>query len=186
MNADFYPASDRKHLLFEGFQGEWNRAAIQSAADVLAGSMQELRTVLSAENLWQLIVEAHACREEEPDRRSGIASFWQAIDLELEFADLAIMWTSAGSWVPPRAAVITKTPDEEIAIPLLEDLGLDVVHPTLRQFVLRLPWATKLGVSEFALDHVVRALHDLGLTEALPPERLPKGLASSDRFALLW
>ena len=46
VNAGFYPASDRRHLITDSFHGEWNRLAVRAAARVLASRLPSLTTWL--------------------------------------------------------------------------------------------------------------------------------------------
>ena len=178
VNADFCPASDRKHLVFEGFQGSWNRAAMACAAEVLARNLADLREFLPSTEVWGLILKAYECRSKPnapddavgPDR--GIGAFWDAIQSSLQHGSLAIMPTSSGRWVSPGEAVVTKASEEADAIPVLESLGILLVHPDVQGLIARLPRAV-VGVSELGVAHVVAALRSTSVKGGVSPNGLP-------------
>jgi hypothetical protein len=56
INADFFPSSDRKKIIFDGtYQQSWNEAAISAAVLALAKALPELRTRLGHLSLWALL-----------------------------------------------------------------------------------------------------------------------------------
>jgi hypothetical protein len=76
LNADFYPESDRKHLITDSFHGDWNRLAVRAAARILAAQLPALAPRLGHEQLWRLIYAAHEARPTGPD--TGITAYKHA------------------------------------------------------------------------------------------------------------
>lgn len=60
INADFFPESDRKAIIFAGHQHEqaWNEMLIDAAAAELARDPEGLRTMLGDVQLWQILARA--------------------------------------------------------------------------------------------------------------------------------
>jgi Domain of unknown function (DUF3883) len=186
VNADFYPVSDRKHLLTEGYQGQWNRAAINGAARSLAAHLEELPPLLGHRKLWALLLAAYEAQQSAPGSSSdfSLGSFWDELAPLLSSAN--VMLTSTETWAKPSDVAILREREEAAALPILEALGLRLVHTDLREYCFRLPWRDVLGISMFGLRHMAEALRAAGLTERIPTTELPPALATEERRALLW
>jgi len=81
INADFFPTTDRKRITFsDGYQAEWNQAALTAAARVLAANLGALPEVMGYRALWQLLQRLDDTRQmaAQGDLPSVFAAFWQA------------------------------------------------------------------------------------------------------------
>src|SRR5262249_17743908 len=61
INADFFPESDRKAVIFAGHQHEqaWNEMLIDAAAGELARDPTELREIIGDGHFWQILSGAY-------------------------------------------------------------------------------------------------------------------------------
>ena len=134
VNADFFPESDRKHLITDSFHGEWNRLAVRAAARSLAARLADLAPRLGHEQLWRMIFAAHEARPAGPD--TGITAYWEEIGPILPTTP--VMWTTSGQWAPPESTVFLYSSEEDEVIPVLEELGVLVMHPQAGAFARRM------------------------------------------------
>ena len=177
VNADFFPGSDRRRLLVEGQRGEWNRLALRAIARTLADHLEVLTDSLSPARLWKLLFAAHEAKD--AGRDLGIDSFWAALGPALPTAQ--VMWTTASQWTTPsRASLLTAPTEEAAVVPLLERLGVPVVHQDVAGNVRRMiGWA---GAHELTLAVLTEAL----ATAAPSPGALAEIFPVADERHKLW
>jgi hypothetical protein len=127
IHADFFPTGDRKGIVLESdYQSEWNRAAIAKAGELLAAAAGRLTRLVGPKTLWSLIAAVQRVSE-EPGRDASFKDMWSK--LEPAVAAEKVVLTTAGEWRVPRETVQLLKEEEEVAIPILQDLGLPIVHP---------------------------------------------------------
>jgi hypothetical protein len=159
INADFFPEQDRKAIILSGEQHErhWNQMLLNVAANEIGNKLLELRDVLGPRAVWQLLSEALDRRTSEQFGR-----FWTAIHETA--AKSAIVWSGSEQWMLPASCRLPSpdiTTEEELA---LRVIGIDLVHPDLRQYqnallavgIERVTFATLVD----ALDSWFAAKHD--------------------------
>lgn len=161
LNADFFPSSDRKRIVFgTDYQSAWNRAAVQAAAETLTAYFDQLPSLLGPAGLWHFLqqVERTHQQAQEGVLDSVFAAFWQSLMPLLP--QRPIVFTSAGHWVTPATARLISSTAEMAAVPLLEALDIAVVHPDLQPYaaLLRRP---EIGVPLLAVRDVTAALNRL-------------------------
>jgi hypothetical protein len=170
INADFFPVTDRKRIHFgDDYRGEWNRAALRTAAQVFAQFLPLLTSRLNPDALWALIAQNKAM--EEHSRRlkadaEDLAAFWNALKPSLE--KHPCVWTAASTWcLPGHVRHSLDTDDFRTCAPWLAELGVQTVHPSLRERYNALGAA---GVKALDLEVVATAVASTGLTArtALP------------------
>jgi hypothetical protein len=186
INADFYPSSDRKHIIFsQDYQSRWNRAAVRAATGALVDGFDGLPEILGHEGLWQLLEKLDTCRQqvERGEHDSVFASFWKEIAPTLP--SRRITFTADGRWVKPDQARLLETEDEIAASSILEDIGVPVVHPDLRPY-FGLMRKSEIGTPLLTVPDVVGALREVGLDSDTPLEEAPSCLRSKERWSVLW
>jgi hypothetical protein len=185
VNADFFLASDRKRLVVEGYQGEWNRAAVRKAAQLLAERLLDLRDVCRARQLWSLFVDAHQAGTNPTVRSRDLAleAFWDVLEPKLGTAP--ILLSTEDEWVSPETASIVRDPDEEAAAQILAPLGGVFAHPQLREFCFRLPYERALGLSQLRIGGMVDLLVRNGLDRRTEVEALPGPLRNEGAREIL-
>jgi hypothetical protein len=184
INAELYLTSDRQQLAM-GTQhhSDWNAAAINCAARLLAGALAELPALLGPEQLWGTLEAARGLTlVEQPDAVTvALAAFWK--QLKPRIPDLKLVWTSGGSWVTVGEARIVRAPEDEGSFPVLEQLGIALVHPVLRAYLNILLTSQ---VQDLRVENIAAALRDVGLKESTPIAELPYPLDDNVGRAQLW
>ena len=178
INADFFPHSDRKQILFgEGYQGRWNAAAIRSAACLLAQNILVLRDRLGHHGLWKIIESVQKAAENEEENPFGV--FWE--EMRPRLIEEEVVFTSRQMWAEAPGTVWIRGEDEE-ALGVLEQIGLKIVHPDLRSHLNVLQ---NLGVQRLSAGRLASELIGYGLTGAVPLEGAPQWLRNRDDRYLL-
>jgi hypothetical protein len=176
VNADFFPLTSRKTIDFTGpdIRVRWNQAALAAAARA-AARVGELNEVLRAESLWASVQRTWKVVIQE--KTDWLAPFWT----ELTKAQPPPLWLATEEWSEPRNAY--QAFDEKLeGLAVLRDLGLKLVHPTLRPFYSSLQ---ALGVQQLTLTACIEFLRDLGLGQKRHTEQLPHVIQEAARMIAL-
>jgi len=186
INADFFPSSDRKRILLEdGYQTDWNRAALRAAAQTMAEHFDHLRQDLGHAAFWNLIGRLNEARllakKGECDEVFG--EFWRSIEGKLPV--LPIVYTAAGRWLKPSEARLLESDAELAAEPILRALGIAAVHPDLRPY-FSLMRQREIGTSLLSIPDIIVGLKSAGLIRATPASKAPPILRNRDNIQLLW
>lgn len=186
INADFFPSSDRKRILFgNDFQSDWNRAAVTAAAEAVAHKLDHLIGILDHVGLWRLLQSMDQCwRDVQSGKHDeAFAGFWEKAAPLLSSSQ--IVYTTAGQWVRPGEARLLESDEELEASSILEGLGIQVVHPDLRPYfgLLR---QNEVGTPRLTVQDVVEVLRQAGLSQRTPLAQAPKGLRTIDGWQKLW
>jgi hypothetical protein len=178
INADFFPSSDRKRVLFDtGYRGDWNRAAVSAAAEALAKSLPQLPEILGHKALWTLIASVQS---KESDAMFG--EVWKQLEPKLPYT--AVVYSSVGTWHKPSEIRFLEKVEEHDAIPILEALGVDVVHSDLRSHQNLLLRRT-VGVKLLEAGELARAVCAAGLDRVCALANAPEWLQSRETVAKL-
>jgi len=185
INADFYPATSRKELYFDDdYQGEWNRAAVRAAAEVLCEHITELRSVLTPASFWNLLRQARRVWDDRrvsdaPDDR--LDAFWETLKRVLP--KLAVVYTTQNEWLRPGQTVLLQNESEESGlIPFLERLGLNVVHLSLNAYQALL---REVDVSYLGAVQLAEALRHNGFDEEFSEADMPSWFEHPTDWILL-
>jgi hypothetical protein len=183
VNADFYPKQDRKRLLFDAEPYKsWNEAAIRAAASAVASNLENLRSVLGSERLWNLILSAkHLSDQAESAQGDSIESaYWDELKESIERAEIAI--TSRGDWRAPKGLVLVDESSYDEWTPVLEALGIEVASSDVARVARQLPGLA--GAARLDLSHVVPLLRPD--SERYDGARLAAVLNDHELSAGLW
>lgn len=184
IQADFFPSSDRKRILFDDdYQGQWNRAAVCAAAEILTESLSELPELLGHKRLWQFIEqirEAH--RREEPEGLFQV--FWE--NLKLAIKNTPLVFSSREEWLTLNGAdnpiFVLRGKEEVKAVTVLKNLEVDLVHPDL------IPYSNLLrevGIKSFSARDLTVALKKAGLDKIKPLAESPAWIQDRQNRDLL-
>lgn len=186
INADFFPDSDRKSIAFgEDHLSDWNRAAIQAAAEALKKNLESLRLGLQQDHktFWFMLERLEqVCRESNEDERYPVGAFWETIVGELK--SLPVIYTINGKWHKPAETRIASGMEQ--AIPVFTALGIEIVHQDLQRYHNILTSA-EVGVQPVRPIDIFDALNRLGLVSR-PADfnSLPKGYQSVEGLKEIW
>jgi len=181
INADFFPSSDRKHILFsEDYQGEWNRTAIQAAARALAAGLEKLPEIMKPKSLWRLLKSLNDCRGE---REKSLGNFWGEASPRL--SQLPLVYTITSQWIKSGAARLLESDAELVAAPIFSGLGIQIVHSDLREHFSFLR-QREIGVPLLSAQDVANALKGKGIHEGQLLTQAPEQLRSLEAWQTLW
>lgn len=184
VNAELYLASNRRHLSTgTQYHNDWNTEAIDCAARLLAGELAELPALLGPKRLWMALEAARKLTsvEQKDSVVKALTAFWKHLGPEIPNREL--VWTSNGRWATVGEARFVQSTEDEDAFAILQDLGVALVHPMLRdrQNILRASRVRYLGVRD-----VAAALVGAGLDGCIPLSEVPEPFDDAEAREQLW
>lgn len=184
VNADFFPSSDRKRILFDDdYQSRWNKAALSAAADALTGALHKLPGLLNHRDLWDLISRMYSVADQarKRQREPVLEEFWKLAHHHI--GDARVIFTSKKHWQLPKDVYLLAAKEEEQeCLQVLETLGLEIVHADLRTHHNLL---LKLGVRQLGPAELANALRGAGLDKSSSIGDAPGWLRSEKSRSLL-
>lgn len=151
IDASFYPRQDRKGIRLDGgFRTEWNLAAINAAADLLADHVEEVSRQLGPRPFWELIQGAYRLKSQASPETRALAPIWDALHEVLPEAQ--VMWTNNEEWEVVKGTALGPSTKERAR--LLEALGIPTVSKEIRRLV---PWQP-LKMRSVTLEQLVDGL----------------------------
>ena len=187
IDADFFPASDRKSIVFEDSndpRSEWNRAALTAAASVVNANLISLKETFENDptTFWGILAQINSVfRERRDDRRMPLGVFWET--LEPSLGDAPIVYTESGKWLKPDQTRMPVSDEEKQGVPAFNALGLETVHQQLWSYQNILT-NNSVGVQRLNAKHIYDALKGKGMIGR--PQSLPSDLGSREVLVLLW
>jgi hypothetical protein len=180
INADFFPTTDRKKIIFEGdFQSDWNRAAIRAAAMAAAASLDQLAATIGPVRLWELVA---ASAKLAAETETALSAFWAEISGTLTGGKLA--FGADEQWHRLNDVVFLVSDGERAAAADLLALGVKPLHEDLRPFAASLPERGRF-IQQLAASHIASAFARLGLQGRVAMHDLPVGLQAPHALARL-
>ena len=167
IDADFFPASDRKSIAFEDSsddRSEWNRSAMRAAASVVEDNLIMLRNMFEqdASTFWAILYRLYKVYEEYKNNdRKPLGVFWKVL-LSL-LGDSPIVYTQSGKWLKPAEVRITTGGKENEAVPAFEALGIETVHQDLGSYRNLLTHGN-VGVETLSIEDIFQALNRNNMT----------------------
>lgn len=185
INADFFTTNDRKRvILADDYQSEWNREAIQAAASAVGEAVGRLPGLLGAQRFWGLVSTLKEVADaSEKEGESTLVGFWKAVEPQLRTAPA--IYTTNGRWTTCVDATLLLQREETSVIPILECLGVNLVHEDLRPYqgLLR---GEAVGVPILNIERLCVALTALGLDHRVELSALPPCLKAASGREALW
>lgn len=165
INADFFPESDRKAVIFSGHQHEqaWNEMLIDAAAAELARDPEGLRKMLGDVQLWQIL--ARAFELSKPSNHPAcFKRFWER--LKVTGAQAQITLTQDGSVQRPSGVFLPRGPLTSHQAKTLLEIGGRLVAEDLRPFQTAI---NQLGAPILTFDRLVTLLEQ-AMAQQVPGE----------------
>ena len=169
IDADFYPASDRKSIEFGDThdpRSEWNRAAIRAAVSAVQSNLIPLRDMYSddAPTLWAFLSCVQGVHQgAEGNTRLPLGEFWESLLPSL--GEAPIVYTESGKWLVPKFTRIPTGPQEEDAIHALRDIGIEIVHRDLWRNSRNLLTRRDVGVRRVSASDIYHRLRVRGYAD---------------------
>jgi hypothetical protein len=186
INADFYPTNDRKRIHFgTDYQSEWNRAAIECAALVLAAQFDTLPQLLGPVNFWDLLQKMAYTHQlaDEGDLPKVFTAFWGSVLSQLSTEP--ILYTADEQWRLPADVRLLARGTGETAVSLLNNLQIPTLHPDLNAHS-QLMKQPEIGAATLSINDLVAALQKHGLADAKPLFEAPPFLRDTNALQSLW
>lgn len=133
INADFFPESDRKAVIFAGHQHEhaWNEMLIDAAAAELARDPEGLLKMLGDVHLWQILGRAFDLSKPS-NHPTCFKRFWERLKATGAQAHIAL--TQDGSVQLPSSVFLPRSPLTSHQAKALLEVGGRLVAEDLRPF----------------------------------------------------
>ncbi|WP_241559676.1 DUF3883 domain-containing protein [Hydrogenophaga sp. NH-16] len=165
INADFFPESDRKAVIFAGHQHEqaWNEMLIDAAAAELARDPEGLRTMLGDVQLWQILARAFELSKPS-NHPTCFKRFWER--LKVTGAQAKIALAQDGSVQRPNGVFLPRGPLTSHQAKTLLEIGGRLVAEDLRPFQTAI---NQLGAPILTFDRLVTLLEQ-AMAQQVPGE----------------
>lgn len=155
INADFFPESDRKAVIFAGHQHEqaWNEMLIDAAAAELARDPEGLLKMVGSNQLWQILGRAYDLSSKPSGHPLCFKRFWEQLKATAPQAHIAV--AQDGSLQRPNGVFLPRSPLNEHQAKALLEVGGRLVAEDLRPFQTAM---NQLGAPILTLERLVALL----------------------------
>lgn len=166
--GDFFPHSSRKVISLEhDLKSEWNRAALRAAACAVAEWLPTLPGRIDPIPTWELIASIRRTAVDEDDEAFG--DYWAIVSQAAK--NSAVLPTSTGELVTPSGSLFVPAEEDDVALPLLAELGANVSSSELRRILNTLPRAEDLGLRDLSPSSLAELLDGVDVDELSPESR---------------
>jgi hypothetical protein len=154
INADFFPESDRKAVIFAGHQHEqaWNEMLIDAAAAELARDPEGLLKMLGDVQLWQILGRAFELSKPS-NHPACFKRFWERLKVTGTQANIAL--SQDGSVQRPSGVFLPRGPLTSHQAKTLLEIGGRLIAEDLRPFQIAM---NQLGAPILTFDRFVNLL----------------------------
>lgn len=155
INADFFPESDRKAVIFAGHQHEqaWNEMLIDAAAAELARDPEGLLKMIGPNQLWHILGRAYDLSSKPSGHPLCFKRFWEQLKATAPQAHIAV--AQDGSLQRPNGVFLPRSPLNEHQAKALLEVGGRLVAEDLRPFQTAM---NQLGAPILTLERLVALL----------------------------
>ena len=170
INADFFPESDRKAVIFAGHQHEqaWNEMLIDAAAAELARDPEGLLKMLGDAQLWQILARAFELSKPS-NHPSCFKRFWERSLATASQARIAL--AQDGSVQCPSGVFFPDKALNQAQVNALQEIGGRVVVEDLRQFRTAI---LQLGAPILTFERIVTLLEQAMAKQAPESKEIEK------------
>lgn len=166
INADFFPESDRKAVIFAGHQHEqaWNEMLIDAAAAELARDPEALLEMLGGIQLWHILGRAFDLSKPS-NHPTCFKHFWERLRTTASQARIA--FAQDGSVQCPSGVFFADKALHSSQVNVLQEIGGRVVVEELRPFRTAV---NQLGAPILTFERLVTLL-ELAMAQLIPGEQ---------------
>lgn len=181
INADFFPESDRKAVIFAGHQHEqaWNEMLIDAAAAELARDPEGLLKMLGDAQLWQILARAFELSKPS-NHPSCFKRFWERLKVTGAQAHIAL--AQDGSVQRPSGVFLPRGPLTSHQAKTLLEVGGRLVAEDLRPFQTAI---NQLGAPILTFDRLVTLLEQ-AMAQQVPGEVQVEAARLESFYRPLW
>lgn len=181
INADFFPESDRKAVIFAGHQHEqaWNEMLIDAAAAELARDPEGLRKMLGDIQLWQILARAFELSKPS-NHPTCFKQFWER--LKVTGAKAQITLAQDGSVQRPSGVFLLRGPLTSHQATTLLEIGGRLVAEDLRPFQTAI---IQLGAPILTFERLVTLLEQ-AMAQQVPGEAQVEADRLESFYRPLW
>ncbi len=174
INADFFPESDRKHVIFAGGQHTqaWNEMLVEAAADEVARHTEGLLEMVGPVQLWQILGKAYELDANSSNLPECYGRIWERVEAAARVA--RIVPTHDGSIRRPDEVFLPPGTLEVDQAEALLEVGGRVVAEELGPFRNAM---IQVGAPLLTLERLV------GLLESTLSERVGSSRVDDERMA---
>ncbi len=183
INADFFPESDRKAVIFAGHQHEqaWNEMLIDAAATELARDPETLLKMLGHVHLWQIIGRAYDLSSKPSGHPPCFKRFWERLKATGSQAHIAL--AQDGSIQRPGGVfVVQRSPLNDHQAKALLEVGGRLASEDLRSYQTAM---NQVGASYLTLERLVNLL-EASMERLVPGESLVDEQRLENFYRPLW
>ena len=189
IDADFFPASDRKSIAFEDTniidpRSKWNRTAIREAASVVEANLISLRDMFKndASTFWAILDSLNRIYQKHTnDKRKPFGEFWEVLRPHLQTSEN--VYTESGKWLTPAETRIPTGTAEEEAVPVVATLAIEVVHRDLWKY-RNILTSGNVGVQRLRIKDIYESFENMGLVGH--PQPIPSYFQTPKKLEQLW
>jgi hypothetical protein len=155
INADFFPESDRKALIFAGHQHEqaWNEMLVDAAAAELARDPEGLLKMLGHVQFWQILGRAYELSSKPAGHPACFKRFWERLKVTGAQAQIAL--AQDGSYQRPSGVFLARATLTSNQAKTLLELGGRLASEDLRSYYTAMG---QLGAPILTLERLVSLL----------------------------
>lgn len=181
INADFFPESDRKAVIFAGHQHEqeWNEMLIDAAAAELARDPEGLLKMLGDVQLWQILGRAFDLSKPS-NHPTCFKRFWERLIATASQARIAL--AQDGSVQCPSGVFFPDKTLNSAQVDALQEIGGRVIVEELRQFRTAI---NQLGAPILTFERLVTLLEQ-AMAQQVPGELEVKEERREGFYRPLW
>ena len=134
INADFFPESDRKALIFKGHQHEqaWNEMLVRAAAEEIARDPEGLLELIGHVQLWQILDKAYVLASRQSGLPACYTHLWERLKVTATRA--RIVPAQDGSVRQPGEVFLPRNPLTPAQAHALLEIGGRLASEELRPF----------------------------------------------------
>jgi len=171
INADFYPSSDRKRILFEvNYKSDWNNAAIECAARAFAAQIDKVLEIFAPDKFWA-VAQSVKHASESDSLSPAFSRFWEELKQQIRVKPTVL--TVGKELLPPSKTYYPSRKEQTEASIIFEELDLPIVDPSLYRYQ-NLLTDIEIGVQILKLTTVAHALRDSGATNRTELKNFPQ------------
>jgi len=185
IDADFYPSPDRKRILFDDdYQGEWNKAAIDAAADLVNSIVPELPMLVAKDLVWPFLRKIYDASCNEFGRWDSCTEFdfWPRIVDAVRTSKLVLGIDDEWHEASDGLCFLQKEEEFDRRSIWLRDIGIVAIHPMLRTHRNVL---LKVGVQDLSITQIAAKLKEVGLAVEVPADSAPACIRSREARDIL-